>query len=382
MANSNGICAPIAVTLRINDPVRENEMKQWRIVLKGCLSSLLLVPVLALSQPRDPDTCLQGFVWREAYPGDHVCVEPEARAQAAADNRQSEARKAPGGGAYGPDTCKPGFVWREARPQDHVCVTPEVRQQTADDNRQAQARRLPEIAYKNGVPAGPNHKFEKMESLPKPAPAPPSETRMYKKSAPSELPEFPWPPPPFSARLKIDRELLVKGQTAPTHGSVATRLENALAANKYRQISYYAVPDGFAMVTQIERIKPDATSEIRQRWSTQIEKPVPFSLDAYIKALLGKDGDLFRVIVFAFTPLPITTGKPVDPREAMQWAGKGADSLPEALAAKPYDKNMKCTALIYEFRISSQGPGLHSPSDNDGQEHLRAAGILDQLERP
>jgi hypothetical protein len=66
----------------------------------------------------------------------------------------------------------------------------------------------------------------------------------------------------------------------------------------------------------------------------------------------------------------------------MQWAGKGADSLPEALAAKPYDKNMKCTALIYEFRISSQGPGLHSPSDNDGQEHLRAAGILDQLERP
>lgn len=34
---------------------------------------------------------------------------------------------------YGPDTCKSGFVWRDAVPGDHICVTPERRQKVAAD---------------------------------------------------------------------------------------------------------------------------------------------------------------------------------------------------------------------------------------------------------
>ncbi|WP_237109521.1 hypothetical protein, partial [Nonomuraea sp. MG754425] len=34
----------------------------------------------------------------------------------------------------GSDTCLAGFVWREARPADHVCVTPKVRERTAVEN--------------------------------------------------------------------------------------------------------------------------------------------------------------------------------------------------------------------------------------------------------
>ena len=30
--------------------------------------------------PFGPDTCLQGYVWRDAFPDDHVCVTPETRA--------------------------------------------------------------------------------------------------------------------------------------------------------------------------------------------------------------------------------------------------------------------------------------------------------------
>ena len=88
------------------------------------------------------DTCRPGFVWREAFPGDHVCVTPETRAQAAHDNSQADARREPGGGPFGPDTCREGFVWREAHPGDHVCVTPETRAQTAEDNRLAATRRV------------------------------------------------------------------------------------------------------------------------------------------------------------------------------------------------------------------------------------------------
>jgi hypothetical protein len=44
---------------------------------------------------------------------------------------------------YGPDTCKPGFVWRDAVPGDHICVTPERRQKVADDFHTAKSRRAP-----------------------------------------------------------------------------------------------------------------------------------------------------------------------------------------------------------------------------------------------
>jgi hypothetical protein len=105
-----------------------------------CFVGLLLVPNLEAQY--GPETCRQGFVWREACgPNDHVCVPPATRAQAAQDNSQAAARREPHGGPYGPDTCKPGFVWREAcGPQDHVCVTGATRTQAAQDDAQALSR--------------------------------------------------------------------------------------------------------------------------------------------------------------------------------------------------------------------------------------------------
>lgn len=92
--------------------------------------------------PYGPDTCKQGFVWREAVANDHVCVTPQTRDQAREDNARAPQNREPNGGAYGPDTCKQGFVWREANPSDHVCVPPQVRSATAEDNRQARERRV------------------------------------------------------------------------------------------------------------------------------------------------------------------------------------------------------------------------------------------------
>lgn len=351
------------------------------------LGTLLGLAPMAHAAPH-PDTCVAGYVWRESYPDDRVCVTPATREQAAADNRLAATRRAPQGGAYGPDTCKPGFVWREARPDDHVCVSPEVREQTARDNRLAHTRRLLPPAARNGAPspaaARPHSETAPARTMSRPEPQAMPETRSASRSPSFKLPEFPWPPPPYSTRLRLDRALLVAAQPTPTNGSVAARMEQALAANGYTQISYYAVPDGFAMVTQVERIEPDAASAAVQRWSTQIDPVslIPFNLDAYLKALLGKNGDSFRVIVFAFTPTPFTVGgRPVPPGEAMAWVDKGATALPAALAAQAYGADTVCTALVYEFRISSLGAALQRPSAFDGRQHLRAAGILNILEQ-
>lgn len=98
-------------------------------------------PVLAVGD-FGPDTCMDGFVWREACAGDRICVAPEVRAAARQDNFAAASRVQPGGGSYGPDTCLQGFVWREAcgRP-DHVCVLPPVRAAAVQDNGAAAQRK-------------------------------------------------------------------------------------------------------------------------------------------------------------------------------------------------------------------------------------------------
>ena len=88
-----------------------------------------------------PDTCIQGMVWREAVPNDHVCAIPQVRQQTQFENSQAAARRSPTGGPYGPDTCLPGFVWREAFQDDHVCVPPQARSQAVQDNRWRNIRR-------------------------------------------------------------------------------------------------------------------------------------------------------------------------------------------------------------------------------------------------
>lgn len=96
------------------------------------------------------DRCVQGYVWREARPADHVCVTAARRSEVRQENQQAPGRRAPGGGVYGPDTCRQGFVWREAYDGDHACVEPNRREKARRENRMAFERRLGGAAY------GPN----------------------------------------------------------------------------------------------------------------------------------------------------------------------------------------------------------------------------------
>jgi hypothetical protein len=133
------------VTLRTDRERRSEEegaMKRGLAVAVTAMLGTALLPGASRAQlAYGPDTCRQGFVWREAFPGDHVCVTPRMRDMVAYDNRQAPARREPGGGAYGRDTCRQGYVWREARASDHVCVSPAMRTQTWEDNSRAAARR-------------------------------------------------------------------------------------------------------------------------------------------------------------------------------------------------------------------------------------------------
>lgn len=104
------------------------------------------VATLPMALHSGPDTCAPPFVWREAFAGDHVCVEVGRRTQVAKDNALAQSRRAylctpPNCTFTAPDTCKVPFVWREARPSDHVCVEVKERTQVAAENRLANQRR-------------------------------------------------------------------------------------------------------------------------------------------------------------------------------------------------------------------------------------------------
>ena len=77
------------------------------------------------------DICQRGFVWREALPEDHVCVEQWVREQAVTDNIDAPNRSVTG--ALGGE-CFSGYVWRVTVPEDLVCVTPDVRARVELDN--------------------------------------------------------------------------------------------------------------------------------------------------------------------------------------------------------------------------------------------------------
>ncbi|MGD0026457.1 MAG: hypothetical protein ABSC37_17855, partial [Xanthobacteraceae bacterium] len=49
----------------------------------------LLASITASAQTGAPDACPSGLVWREASPGDRVCVTPETRAKARTGNIHS-----------------------------------------------------------------------------------------------------------------------------------------------------------------------------------------------------------------------------------------------------------------------------------------------------
>jgi hypothetical protein len=112
--------------------------KSLAIIIPAAIAAIAF-PVPASANP-SPNTCLKPFVWREAFPGDVVCVSTKTRAQVALDNAAAPLRRDPNAG-FGPNGCRSRFVWRVARASDLVCVDPVQRRQAAADNAEAARRR-------------------------------------------------------------------------------------------------------------------------------------------------------------------------------------------------------------------------------------------------
>ncbi|MEO3769870.1 RICIN domain-containing protein [Micromonospora sp. B9E7] len=115
--------------------------------------------------PFGPSTCTQGNVWREATPGDHVCVDPKTRQFVKLDNRNPNQFRNPADQTFGPDTCQQGFVWREATPQDHLCVAPQVRETHKRFNESAATRWVATVSKRGETTSVPFVQFGELDRL-------------------------------------------------------------------------------------------------------------------------------------------------------------------------------------------------------------------------
>lgn len=87
------------------------------------------------ASPTPTNPCPAPYVPRLARPGDNTCVTVLSAAEAKADNDPGlqKARKDPTG-PYGPETCVQGYVWREAFEGDTTCVPGSTRTRSYWEN--------------------------------------------------------------------------------------------------------------------------------------------------------------------------------------------------------------------------------------------------------
>ena len=193
---------------------------------------------------------------------------------------------------------------------------------------------------------------------------------------------FPNPPPTTS--YFIDR-LSIKLPSDATIGDVDNKLTAALNASGYKDMRYYRVDGGFAVVTGIEHINdkgiprpdPDRFSNEKVLYNKE------FTLKNLISSLFISATGYSRVIVFLVSNDSLSTSSKVISREeAVNWFNESKTELPSYLREVPYTTEHRVSALIYEFSKTQNLPmELSKRSEISAEEHLYGANLLPRLSK-
>jgi len=235
------------------------------------------------------------------------------------------------------------------------------------------------VAILQGCGKSSEAKRETAASPPPPVEAPKASESAWEKAA-----GFPLPAPKPSARLEIPNNDLTAPAQPATLGSVADKLVSALDAAGYSDYTFMPAPDGFALVTQLEKIRRDGSPDLHQRFGVNLTDAQRryFSLSDYLKALFTADVAHYRVVVFLVVPQTVQFAQSgASAAQVEQWGG--FDRLPQTVRAQSFDiaNGFHCVALVYEFaKDQFDTPAVQSlPGSVSGRQHLEKAGIWAKL---
>ncbi len=194
----------------------------------------------------------------------------------------------------------------------------------------------------------------------------------------SEFPKFPLPPPQPSATDEIPKTYFSGSQTL---SDVNKKLTSALEKCGYTRKSYFYVPNGFALVTQLEKINTDGTPKPdSERWRGDNHRE--FSLKNYLKDLLYAQPGFYRCIVFVVTDKYYKYSDTLATRQQTQdWLISGTNRLPSEIGALTLNDGHSFDVLIYEFKKNEndQESNIIIPSAMNGKIHLTRSKVYDHL---
>ncbi|MBK8424617.1 MAG: hypothetical protein IPL27_00985 [Lewinellaceae bacterium] len=165
------------------------------------------------------------------------------------------------------------------------------------------------------------------------------------------------------------------------------RICRALDAQGYTQRSYFAVKNGYALVTSAEQFKSaPALKSVAgdQRWLDYPPRPNFEGVWDYFSKMLWPNPTRFRVFVFVVTNQSVLEYVPgaVTADGCKEWLKQGGNVLPDYLAREPV-KGHTVRGLVYEFWAEESNKTAKEECRQNvrAEDHLQKSGILELIKK-
>ena len=201
-----------------------------------------------------------------------------------------------------------------------------------------------------------------------------------KQAGPWGFATFPWPPPRPTTTYCLPSSLF---KYCKKFVDVSEMISNALDNSGYNTKSYYYIPGGFAIATQVEQIdksgfpkKPDS-----ERWDLDYRQARINSFMDYLNALFtsGKPG-LYRCIVFMVTDSSFkNSGQYPSDSLTESLPLNGNNKLPRVYGQLRLNEGFKYAAYIYEIQKNSSSSKVLAQSNISAGDHLKNSNIYKYL---
>lgn len=186
-----------------------------------------------------------------------------------------------------------------------------------------------------------------------------------------------WPPPRFSDWSVLPREQL--GTNQQTLADVYKRISGALSERDYQGQAIFEVPEGFALVTKVERIHEDGTTyPAPERWTNVKLSPKTWS--DYMGALwVGPPGH-FRLFMFVVSTRNDLQGskEQLSEEDARALYLQGTRVLSRDIGDKSFS-NHNVHAVVYHFEKTNGVTKVAYDDPLGAVTHLKQSGLWRQL---
>lgn len=191
----------------------------------------------------------------------------------------------------------------------------------------------------------------------------------------TDAPLLPWPP--YSPSSRGDITGLYSRYS--TYGGIDAAISKRLASFGYAERSYFAIPNGFAVLTPLEQIDGQGKPVLTDRWVGRFTGPVQVDFASYVRQLLSGRHGRYRTFLFLvsdtdFAPEPDVMGSDAVKR----WERGGAMTLNPEFAAQRTPQDVYVRLFVYEFTDNnSQSGGLVQQGDGSltFSQHARSIGL-------